>query len=308
MGRGPRVRPRGLQLGGAAEHRGPVAGEDRRQERDEGGPVGGTEEEGDVAVGDAAAGLGDRLVQQREPVAKASRGRGGERREGGGLDPGRRLLRGVDGVPLAVGDLGEPVRDLGIGEAPEVEALAAGEDRRRDLVPLRRRQDEDGVRRRLLERLQQRLEGGRRDGVNLVDDEDLPAVPHGRVADDLDQVARLVDLAVRGAVDLEGVDRSPLEDLLARFARPARARGGAGGGTAVDAGGQETRRGRLPDAARPREEVGVGHPVLRQGIREGTDDLGSPTRSANVRGRHFLARGTKVLVVMRNPEPLDESG
>ena len=274
VGRGTRVRPRGLQLGGAPEDRRPVAGENRRQEGDEGGPVGGAEKEGDVARGDAATRLGDRLVEEREPVAQAPRRRGGERREGGGLDPGRRFLRRVDGVPLAVGDLGEPVSHLGVGEAPEVEALAAGEDRRRDLVPFRRREDEDGVRRRLLERLQERLERRRRDGVDLVDDEDLPAVPHRRVADDLDQVARLVDLAVRGAVDLEGVDGAPLEDLHARLARPARARGRSGGGPAVDAGGEEARRGRLPDAARPREEVGVSHPVLGQGVRQGTDDLG----------------------------------
>ena len=276
MRRRARVRPGGVQLRGASQDRRAVGREDRGEERDEGRPVGRAEEPGDVGRGDAAPRLRDRLVEERKTVAEAPGRRGGERRERGRLHPGGGLLVGVDGVPLAGGDLGEPVGDLRVGEPAEVEALAARQDRGGDLVPLRRREDEYGVGRRLLERLQERLEGGRGDRVDLVDDEDLPAVPHRRVADDLDQVAGLVDLAVRGAVDLERVDRAPLEDLLARLARPTRARGRPGGRPAVDAGRQEPRRGRLPDAARPREEVGVGHPVLGEGVRQGAHDLGLP--------------------------------
>jgi hypothetical protein len=46
----------------------------------------------------------------------------------------------------------------------------------RDLVRLGRREDELHVRRRLLERLQQRVEGLRGEHVHLVDDVDLVAV------------------------------------------------------------------------------------------------------------------------------------
>ena len=226
---------------------------------------------------DAAAGARGGLVEEREAVAEAARRGGGEGGERGALDGGLLSLRLAplvhDVEPLAPGDVGEAARDLVVREAAEVEALAARQDRRGDLVPLGRREDEDGVRRRLLERLQERLERGRRDRVDLVDDEDLPAVARRRVGHDLDEVARLVDLAVRGAVDLERVERAALEDLDARRAGAARRRGRAVRRVAVDGRGQEARRRGLADAARPREEVRVREPVGRDGVRQGADDL-----------------------------------
>ena len=49
-----------------------------------------------------------------------------------------------------------------------------------NLVQLRRRHHEDDVRRRLLDRLEQRVERVRRELMDLVDDEDLVAVAHRR--------------------------------------------------------------------------------------------------------------------------------
>ena len=64
----------------------------------------------------------------------------------------------------------------------EVVLLAARQDRVGDLVVLGRGEDELHARRRLLERLQERVEGARREHVDLVDDPDLEAVARGVVA------------------------------------------------------------------------------------------------------------------------------
>jgi hypothetical protein len=73
----------------------------------------------------------------------------------------------------------------------QVEALAAREDRRQHLLRIGRGEDELHVRRRLLERLQQRVERRRREHVHLVDDVDLELPLGGRVADRVAQVAHL---------------------------------------------------------------------------------------------------------------------
>ena len=272
-----RVRAGGVELGAALEDPRAVARENGREERDERRAVGRSEHGFHVPHSHAAARPSRGLIEEREPVPQAAGRRGRQRAERGALDERAPLLRGGRGLDdreaLARRDVGEAVGDFLVRQAPEVEPLAAREDRRRDLVALGRREDEDGVGRRLLERLQERLERGRRDRVDLVDDENLAAVPRGRVGHDLDEVARLVDLPVRGAVDLERVDRAPFEDLRARGARSAGRRGRPIGVVAVDRRREEPRRRGLADAARAREQVGVRETVGRDRVREGPDDL-----------------------------------
>ena len=227
-----------------------------------------------------AAGARGRLVEEREAVAEAARGRRSERGQRRALDAGllplRLLPRVHDLEALAPGDVGEAAGDFVVRQPPEVEALAARQDRRGDLVPFGRRQDEDGVRRRFLEGLQQGLERGRGDRVDLVDDEDLSPVARRRVRHDFDEIARLVHLPVRGAVDLEGVERAALEHLHARRARAAGSRRRAVERAAVDRGREEARRRRLADAARARKKVCVRQPVGGNRVREGADDLVLP--------------------------------
>jgi hypothetical protein len=98
-------------------------------------------------------------------------------------------------------------RDLALGDALELEVLAAGEDGHGNLAVLGGREDEDHLGRRLLEGLQQRVEGRVREHVDFVDDEDAVAVAAGGVADRLTQLAHVVDAVVGGAVDLEDVER-----------------------------------------------------------------------------------------------------
>jgi hypothetical protein len=132
-------------------------------------------------------------------------------------------------------------------------------------VELGRGQDEPGVRRRLLERLQQRVEGLGRQHVDFVEDRDAEAVALRRVADRLDQLPRVLDLAVGRAVhlmDVEGL--AAVEDLAARRAlaagldcRPF---------VAVQGAGEHPCRRGLPDPARPRQKVRRRHPALGDGV------------------------------------------
>ena len=103
----------------------------------------------------------------------------------------------------------------------------ATQDRDRDLVHLGRREDELHVRRRLLERLQERVPRVLREHVDLVDDEDLVAIARRPVRQRLLQLADLVDAVVAGAVDLAHVHVRARGDLPAGRALEARLYAGA---------------------------------------------------------------------------------
>jgi len=200
------------------------------------------------------------------------------------------LLQGGFGVPHApaaglhheaqrlVGDPGaflredaaQPLVDLIEGDDPEIELLTAGDDGLRDFVQFGRCQDENNVGRRLLERLEQRVErlGGQH--MDFIDDEDLVPVAGGGVLDVLAQLADLPDAAVGGRVDLQNVDGVALGDLQAGGAGVARV--GSGALVAVERLGQDAGRGCLADAPRAREQVGVGDPTEADGVLQGAGD------------------------------------
>ena len=121
-------------------------------------------------------------------------------------------------------DLGDPPhdrRELLDRRAGEVEAVAAVDDRRQDLRRLGRREHEDRVRRRLLERLEERVPRLGREHVRLVEDVDLVAPGHRRVDDALAQVADVVDGVVGRRVHLDDVERGRARDRHARVAHAA---------------------------------------------------------------------------------------
>src|SRR6266540_4618004 len=93
-----------------------------------------------------------------------------------------------------------------IRNASEVEALAAGYNRRWDLVRLGRREHEDGVRRRLFEGLQESVPGRPGQLVRLVDDVHPKSAFAGSILDFLAQVTDIVDAPVGGRVDLDQVE------------------------------------------------------------------------------------------------------
>ncbi len=129
--------------------------------------VGNTEHSEHVVGGDLLAAVGDELVERAERVAEAAGRAAGDGRDGAVV---RRDPLGVGNAPDHRGDLLE-------AGALEVEALTAVGDRGHDLVRLGRAEHEGRVRRRLLERLQERVPGLAREHVRLVEDVDLPARP-----------------------------------------------------------------------------------------------------------------------------------
>jgi hypothetical protein len=134
-----------------------------------------------------------------------------------------------------------------------------------DLLELGRRHHEDDVRRRLLDRFQQRVEGVARELVHLVDDEHLVAIAHRcdrQIRDD--HLADVVDLGVRRGVDLEDVYIAALGDLDAGLAAAARIRGRPAG--AAQGARQNPRGGGLADAARPGEHERLREPPARQRV------------------------------------------
>ena len=111
---------------------------------------------------------------------------------GGAGDQGQRLGRDLD---LLGG--GDACRNASIStslrHALEVEALAAAEHGHRHLADLGGGEQELHMRRRLFQRLEQRVERLLRQHVHFVDDVDLVARRHRAIAHALDELAHVVD-------------------------------------------------------------------------------------------------------------------
>ncbi len=218
----------------------------------------------DHLPGDPALGRPGGLVQQRQGVPDGALGVAGDESQGVGI--------GLD--PLLGGDPTEMLPHGFGGDPAELEALAPGDDRRGQLVGLGGAEDEDDVGRRLLEHLQQRVEGRVRELVGLVDDVDLVAAPGRGEGDPLADLPDVVDRRVGRGVHLVDVEGRPVGDLRTGSALPARLRPRSLG--AVQALGEDPRRGRLPRPPGTAEEVGVGHTVVVEGAGQGLGDVGLP--------------------------------
>ena len=159
-----------------------------------------------------------------------------------------------------VGDLAQLGGNLLAGNRLEFKDLRSRQHGLGNLRELGGGHHEDDVRRRLFDRFQQRIERMRRQLMDLVDDEHLVAVSdrHNRQAGD-DHLTHVVDLRVRGRVDLEHVDVAPLGNFAARVARAARL--GRRPLHAAQRAGQNARGRRLAHAARPRK-----HERLRDAV------------------------------------------
>ena len=208
-----------------------------------------------------AAAVGDRLVGEREPVAHRTA-------RGARQQPQRTV---VEGHAFGAEHLPQVLAHGGRCHRPQVELQAAAQHRRQHLLRVGGREHEFQIVRRLLERLQQRIEGVLGELVRLVDHEDLVAADAGLVGGALDEVADLVDAAVAGGVELDVVEVAVGVDLGAGLAHAAGLGGDAAaavGAGAVQALGQDARDRRLADAARAGEQVGVVQPPLLQRIRQ----------------------------------------
>ena len=169
----------------------------------------------------------------------------------------------ADRDAFGVGDRAQPPDDVVDRHAAEVVALAAAQDGRLERLRVGGGEDEDDVRGRLFERLEQRVGGCAGQLVHLIDQIDLEARRAGLVVGPLAQIADVVDPPVAGGVDLDQVE--------AERVRAAVERRGAGR-DAVNRARQNPRRGGFARAARPAEEVGVGDLVLLNGVAQRAHD------------------------------------
>ena len=148
--------------------------------------------------------VGKHLLEQGLRVPHAPLGFTREQQEGSVSD--REMLLG--------GNFAQPLADLSNRDAAKVEALTAGKYRLRKAMRLgggKNELDEGGW---LLQGFQQRVKGIPSDLVHLIDDIDLEPASGGLIAGIFDELANLVDAAVRSPVDLVDVERSPAHDLL----------------------------------------------------------------------------------------------
>ena len=135
---------------------------------------------------DRARGRGRELVERRHGIAERAACSARDERERGVLC--------LD--PLAVGDTAEQRDEIRQPRSLEHERLAARPHRREHLLQLGRAEDEDEVRRRLLDELEERLPGSIRELVRLVEDVDLVAALDGLEDDALADLADIVDPAL----------------------------------------------------------------------------------------------------------------
>ena len=206
--------------------------------------------------GDTLRVVGQQLVQKRERIAHGTVGQA--------CDPSQDAFLRAD--PFRVDDLLEMLGDRRGVDRPEVEALTPTLNRGGDLLRLRRGEDELDVRRRLLERLQQRVERPGAEHVHFVDDVDLESRagrPEVRVAP---QLADVVHAGVARGVDLHHVDILADRDGPARLALTARRRGRLVVRQAVERLGQNPGHRRLADTARAGEQVAVVHTPGGDGV------------------------------------------
>ena len=200
------------------------------------------------------------LVEETQRVAHAAIGQA--------RDELRRVV--LQREALFARDVFQIPRDGGGVDALEAVALAAGQDRRRDLLELRGCKNEHQVLRRLLEDFQQGVEGRGGEHVYLVHDVDALFDRRGAEHGLLPQGAHVVHAVVGGGIQLHHVEYGPLAD-------PAAGRADAAGVTvdgvfAVDSLRQDAGAGGLAGPSGADEDVRVGEAarlhLVFQGLRD----------------------------------------
>ena len=225
------------------ERAGRVPVDDRVAEAEEGVLLDGAEQLQHRLDVDLVPRCGGELVERRDGVA--------ERAASAASDQGERRVGHLD--LLGVGDAPQHAYELGQAGPREDEGLAARANRRQHLGQVGRAEDEDEMRRRLLDQLQQGVPRGIRELMRLVEDVDLVAAL-GRLEDHpLADLADVVDPALRGGVHLDDVERRAVGDRDAGVADVVR--GHRRACSAVERLGENAGHRGLARAARAGEEV-----------------------------------------------------
>jgi hypothetical protein len=141
-------------------------------------------------------------------------------------------------------------------QTPEIESLAAAEDGRRDLVRFGSRKNENDMRRRLLERLEQRVESLGCQHVDFINYIYFETPLRRPVPDCFPQFPDAVDPPVGCTVYFDNIDRVALCCLTA--VRTFIAGSGRGALFAIEGFCQDAGDGGFADPSRPSEKIGVG--------------------------------------------------
>ena len=249
---------------------------------------------GNIALGDRRGKLAQNLIRDlAQKRAGVVRMHGAVAKDTQLLQRGERVAHAALGMTrhdgqclvvvieiLLLAHVGQAALDILVTDAVEIEALAARQDGLQNLLRIGGAQHKDHVRRRLLERLEQRVERRRREHVDLVDDIDLVlAAYRGKVDGVDDLLAYVVHARTGSGIELVDVRVVALGDELALLAGAvghAAARTlGAGrlGVMAEQRLGKDARHGGLARTARTAEQVGVGQAPLGDGVLERRDDM-----------------------------------
>ncbi len=176
----------------------------------------------------------------------------------------------------------------------QIEALAARQYGDRHFADFGGGEDELGVRRRLFQRLEQRVEGGARQHVHFVEDIDLVARRDRRIADGVVDRAHVVDAVMRGGVHLDDVEMAAFHDGFAMHAEHRHVDGRRGdravGQFVIQRAGEDARGRRLADAAHAGQDPGLRNaPGLRSRSPTVRTIASWPIRSSKVAGRYLRA-------------------
>ena len=203
-----------------------------------------------IVVGQSLAQIkGNALIQETQSITHgAIRGLG---------DIAQRPLLHVH--LLLIHQLPKPGRDGIDGNPMEIVPLASGQNRDGDLVHLRGSQDENHIGRRLLQRLEQGVEGPDGEHVHLVDNVHLVFSFGGGVSHLLDNVPDIGDAVVGSGVNLYYIHGRALGDPAAGFTLSAGT--AVHGMLAVDGSCKNFRHRRLSRSPGSGKKVGMSDPV-----------------------------------------------
>ena len=177
------------------------------------------------------------------------------------------------GDVFRIANLAQQSGEIVESDSAKIEALAARDDRRGDLVRLGGRQDEYRVRRGFLKSLEQRVEGRDRELMHLIDHIHLVTRSGRHQAHVLANLPHVLDAVIRGAVNLDHIDIGTGGDRGAVRARSAGLRRGHVDRGAVEALGENARGGRLADPAGSDEQKGVADSSGADGVLERPGDV-----------------------------------
>ena len=212
--------------------------------------------------GDVAVAKDRELLQGGQGVSHAAAGVANDQLES----------RVVVGEALLAADVGQVGLHLVVTDAVEVKALDAREDGCKNFLRVGGAHDEHNVLGRLLEGLEQGVEGRRGQHMDLVDDVDLAASKRGCVVHaGEDLLADVIHAGTGCRVELGHVRVLSGGDEAALLAGAV---GQLAGALLAHEGlGKQARHGRLARAARTAEEVGMAGAALDNGTLERLDDV-----------------------------------